>query len=871
MLRLTRILCVGLMWTGLCAEASGQDSAPTGLGALALSQVQNCQPRAETEGLGTELPPAILDHMERTSRSIFVHAFLLHHIAESGNPRHWLTQCARQFIATDAREVQQLRQSLLGVDVLIRALRTAEEARREREELRAASHRTLASLAAELRLSPSPQAIEAYSPFFSEALAQDCPNDQTTACRMLRSLTQQIDRVQSVFQLREASQDALDRARQAAEEAERQLAAVESAGRQDSVRLTEPGDSAAPEVFRTVPGVEEAAVMRLSLGSKRDSLQANVSSARQALSQADSSHTREVRVLDMRIRELESALAQGRVGLSLSTRLRSPPASHQVTTRIAIADAPPTLLAPQAAAGRSGNLLIELTDFVIDRTKQELVLAFLRDAYSWARSDSLIRTAFPETYALMSSLVAPGPQTKLAIATTARVPLSTWRATISKDFVSLPLNLLQSDPKSVCRSVEVCELRLLRVRPVVGVSRRLMRGEPVLDVLREAPLLAVSVWPTRSPDYRLALRGLTIVAALAEAYQVQGSFEGANPNQHPYVLSALALAHAPLAQQDAFVRVLLVRGFSDDAVRTTTLDAKALADGLTRAARAFDGITAMPQRLDPKTDDGVRVLRYAFAVLSSAGDVAASIADDSISRTVHLMNADWERFLESVEPLITHDYGLAMSRVAVLLHSLSARPVSQRFLTLTGLAASLLEAQDGSQARMAFEAAALPVGGWQAKRYRAGSQWSLSALPGAVFAREWLLNHEDSYTLGPSLPVGLDYQLGRRITESAGSPGCTLGICSAGLFVPLIDLGALASNRLRESDSVEQKPNATLRQVFAPGVLLNLGIGHSPFALIIGGQFMPAIRSAREDGEARNVSAWRLAGGLVADVTLLSF
>ena len=127
-----------------------------------------------------------------------------------------------------------------------------------------------------------------------------------------------------------------------------------------------------------------------------------------------------------------------------------------------------------------------------------------------------------------------------------------------------------------------------------------------------------------------------------------------------------------------------------------------------------------------------------------------------------------------------------------------------------------------------------------------------------------------SFTAGVALPIGAEIQLLSRARSASQAPRCFTIFCSAGLFVPVIDLGALLSYRMKSSDEVKTEPNTGFRQVFAPGAYLTLGVSRTAFALLLGGQFMPDIREVTESSGLSG-HAWRLGGALSVDVMLFGF
>jgi hypothetical protein len=234
---------------------------------------------------------------------------------------------------------------------------------------------------------------------------------------------------------------------------------------------------------------------------------------------------------------------------------------------------------------------------------------------------------------------------------------------------------------------------------------------------------------------------------------------------------------------------------------------------------------------------------------------------------------DWQNLGGVVEALAAGNHNRALTGTLGLVAGVTGSAATPRFVAVAGLAARLADARSGDDVRSAFEAAATPVGGWQAKRYREGGRGSVTAFPGATAGAEWLVGDgRPGAALGLALPIGYELQLLSRADGSGTTtPGCALGVCSVGLFLPVLDLGGLVSYRVSGTEAVESTPNTSLRQVFAPGAFLSLGLGRTPATLLLGGQFMPAQRKVTDEEAGLSGNVFRFGVGISADVVLLRF
>ncbi|HEX5869026.1 MAG TPA: hypothetical protein VFY65_01350, partial [Longimicrobium sp.] len=182
------------------------------------------------------------------------------------------------------------------------------------------------------------------------------------------------------------------------------------------------------------------------------------------------------------------------------------------------------------------------------------------------------------------------------------------------------------------------------------------------------------------------------------------------------------------------------------------------------------------------------------------------------------------------------------------------------------LGASLSSARTAEEVTVVLRQASAPVGSYRAKRnqYRPvdkndeGSRWgpwsaSVLGYLGMTYGAEEPFTSNHAQHFGPVLPVGVEV-----------SRGVPLGAVS--LFVPLIDIGMLASSRLNGGNTDET--DASLEQVFAPGAFLVWNLTRTlPLSIGVGGQMAPDLRV--RNGE--EVDVFRIGFFVGADLTIFHF
>ena len=153
-------------------------------------------------------------------------------------------------------------------------------------------------------------------------------------------------------------------------------------------------------------------------------------------------------------------------------------------------------------------------------------------------------------------------------------------------------------------------------------------------------------------------------------------------------------------------------------------------------------------------------------------------------------------------------------------------------------------ANNAEDVEKALNTFALPPGSSSLKE-QTKSYFSINAYPGLFGGyTSTSITKGDSYNVGFTAPVGIYGQI------------CATDIGTVGLFLPLIDIAAPV--RLRLGDNTENLPDLEFKDVFSPGLFVSYGFNKSPFAINLGGQFGPSLKSisdgsGSETGENQKV------------------
>jgi hypothetical protein len=165
----------------------------------------------------------------------------------------------------------------------------------------------------------------------------------------------------------------------------------------------------------------------------------------------------------------------------------------------------------------------------------------------------------------------------------------------------------------------------------------------------------------------------------------------------------------------------------------------------------------------------------------------------------------------------------------------------QKYLKYASFMAAIAEAKTPADINTALNSAILPVGSSSIKQNTAFSI-AINSYIGAGYYTEYYKTTSSQMkmvqlpTFGVSLPVGVSFNFGLR-NKVVGS---------LSLFASVLDLGAIASFKLRTPDSVQSQslPNFAWQNLLAPGAYLVFGrLLNSPLALGVGVQKGPQLRN----------------------------
>ncbi len=184
-----------------------------------------------------------------------------------------------------------------------------------------------------------------------------------------------------------------------------------------------------------------------------------------------------------------------------------------------------------------------------------------------------------------------------------------------------------------------------------------------------------------------------------------------------------------------------------------------------------------------------------------------------------------------------------------------------RVVSLVHFVNDLALAEDAEDVEHAIEAFALPSGSFSIKREGVFNV-SVNSYPGLLLAYDNPLGVKaPADTLNPAFSTGFTAPVGLSIAK-----GTRKGR-SMGVFIPLIDVGAVT--RFRFDDETSKLPELKFGNMFSPGVFFHWGcFRKNPLSLNVGVQYGPEIRKLND--QEKSWESIRIGAGLVLDIPLFN-
>jgi hypothetical protein len=502
-----------------------------------------------------------------------------------------------------------------------------------------------------------------------------------------------------------------------------------------------------------------------------------------------------------------------------------------------------------------------LTDFVVQRAKDELVFAFVDQVRVSVHDDYILSRLLPRSRVLLDQLESGnfGPVT------------SVLSASFQADLKELPTNAstlstYNADTTKIAQPARDA-IHLLSVAN--GVYGRIQNGM--------SPVAALSGLGDADGEIRLLEVRLVLqhVGIAAREYSVSNSrvlLQLSNPVQRRYFLAY----------------------FVADEVRNKNLGATAhewqprVAGLVNHGIDAFNtletnvlSMQTMVESLKQQVKDKqITPAQAAGALLQTCSSVVASGRE--LARAAKILTPAADTAIRQVitaadlaAAVLNQQYNTALATSLQLLQRVTNGMTESQVRVLT-FASSVASARTADDVRAAITTAAVPVSSFRSKRNGVSGGpyfwFGLNGYLGGTRGTEHLASPNDhsSTFFGPTLPIGVE--------ASVRIPSCMMNrlfkcslVGSVSVLASAIDVGALTSTRLTSTTTTTTTTGTTtagstaaaetvtdsdvsFAQVFAPGIFVVAGITRTwPLSVGYGVQRVPKLRKIN-NGDAVDVT-----------------
>lgn len=413
----------------------------------------------------------------------------------------------------------------------------------------------------------------------------------------------------------------------------------------------------------------------------------------------------------------------------------------------------------------------------------------------------------------------------------------------------------------------------------IMVSREVYAGQSPLEVLRSVQHVMCATAPDAKSFggiAQAACRASILVDAIVRQRRDGGNVSTQAPDDVGMLaatalratMKALGAAGTPLADLDA-------ERFDAMAAETQALvaEVESIEKDLQALLKDAKGgkvpATARLAVTSRAVSAFVRAARTTVCLTKGVTCNDAAVTDPALTALAGVESA-----AEFASALFAHDaagLGLAVQAALKLLPKTDDAGVAM-LRKMLPLLVELASAKKSADVATALEAAAAPVGSYTAKYDR--TSIAINGFLGVSAGPEITPTGKWSGTGALYAPIGL------HMTTPLGSGHAWF---HGGLFVSVIDLGALTATRLAtelgtddgKSPTVETTANIGFAQIFSPGLFVTLGVGQSPIVVGGGAAVTPSLRKAitLENGVSKTdeLPAVRVQGFVALDLTLLPF
>jgi hypothetical protein len=550
------------------------------------------------------------------------------------------------------------------------------------------------------------------------------------------------------------------------------------------------------------------------------------------------------------------------------------------------------------------NFADGLAKFLVQRSKEELNVAFFRKFQEFLRAYPEVKIIFPDTYNFLQNIYS--------YQYAAMLPA--LKAGFQKDMNAFSTNLIKLRDLTAtdCPATNAaCNSRITTLntflnndplgKTFVGaliVSDNLMKGNNAAEILDA--IANDKICQGQTDNFSNIIRFSNLISGSlrsTEEGEIWISKTKLNQLFNDDALKIyLGLLYAQDKTQPVGISFTLPNGSSltlqQILVQSSTIagNLTAFKNSLKNVGYATADISSAAKNISSlKSEDSQpAVFRYADYASSISTFLKFSVSffngqNAKLAADVRLFTSIIDDAVNSCYDIKSQNYSALVLHTSNMLETIlnGNYPFKDNYIKYGTFMANIIEAKSSDEVKAAIEAAVLPVGSSSIKR-ETSFNISLNAFIGPMAGGEYLPKLEDkrwAFVSGFTAPVGVAFSWGNIGNGKRDNPptikkrknGKEIGGKSFSIFVPLIDIGSMATFRFSD-DSSDVASEVKLKNIISPGLYFYYGFGKCPISIGIGGQLGPQLRevSAKEINVDKNYYI-RFGLNIVVDIPFFNF
>ncbi|HLP92809.1 MAG TPA: hypothetical protein VK168_02190 [Saprospiraceae bacterium] len=549
-----------------------------------------------------------------------------------------------------------------------------------------------------------------------------------------------------------------------------------------------------------------------------------------------------------------------------------------------------------SASGFSVSTLADgLARFLVKRTKQELSLAFFDEFKETVRNDRYVGHFCPFTQAQLLRIDSDVYQFNDY--------LESLREGFTADMTSLPMSLETFvRDESFCQGCTQKEAGIV-LADMFHIAQQMVNGESPVDMisyLADPSYAAIQSTPETMPVLYNMAGGLRFLNLMSESFRNPNSMDPKMPWYTSKEIREklkdpvlLRIYLGLLWQKAGDIQFLDDSGAQKTNLRLLMGQANTGGNLVANWRRSIESMADLTQATQfslrsSSGTDGTTADDF-FAYAQSVTDILQNInqmGKTMLGRQKDIIPTDYIFLMRHCNSLYFNvrqrNFAGAVSNVIYCLNLIgSDKEKIATLLKYANFMAAVAEANTPDEMERAIEAFALPPGSSRMKKQPGQFAVALNAYTGLAGGWEVLDGASKVQNFGSvAAPVGLSlsWGLGKRHPETKvdtlKSGKIKIKVReygSLGLFVPIIDVGAVTAYRFKD-DSAQNLPELTWSNILSPGLYLTYHLPRKwPIALGVGGQLGPGLRKVTENGLEVDRSGYRYGAFVAVDIPITYF